>query len=164
MTLKPLTEFLAITKNWIKKKRKKSVIDNAPVDDSTKQKLRALLKEAYRKAYNTGWQKGHAEGFKKGQENGKKSGYNKARSDQKFWANRNRKGWNNKTTKFKARILRRDHFTCHYCGLVDGDLTIDHMIPISRGGQNQLTNLVACCFPCNIAKGSMTHTEFMYKS
>lgn len=38
--------------------------------------------------------------------------------------------------------------------------TLDHVLPISRGGRNQRSNLVAACSACNSAKGSMTGEEF----
>lgn len=47
-------------------------------------------------------------------------------------------------------VLRRDAFTCAYCGKSAN--TIDHVIPRSRGGQNTWENLVAACLPCNSRK------------
>src|SRR5436305_6502179 len=56
----------------------------------------------------------------------------------------------------RKNILLRDRNTCHYCGvlLVSGDLTLDHVIPRSRGGSSTWENLVACCHPCNRRKGN----------
>lgn len=58
-------------------------------------------------------------------------------------------------------ILLRDGFTCQYCDrrLPAGDLTLDHVIPRSRGGGSTWENLVGCCFPCNNKKGSRTPQE-----
>jgi len=47
-------------------------------------------------------------------------------------------------------VLRRDSFTCAYCGKAAN--TIDHVIPRSRGGQNTWENLVAACLHCNSRK------------
>lgn len=49
-------------------------------------------------------------------------------------------------------VYRRDNFRCLYCGSKE-DLTLDHVIPRSRGGPNSWTNLVTCCMRCNVRKG-----------
>ena len=54
----------------------------------------------------------------------------------------------------RANILLRDDETCQYCGKRSRDLTLDHIIPRSRGGQSTWENLVACCRACNGRKGS----------
>jgi hypothetical protein len=58
-------------------------------------------------------------------------------------------------------IYNRDDHRCYLCGkhFKDEDLTIDHMIPKSKGGRNTWTNLVTCCFKCNHAKGDKTLQE-----
>lgn len=57
----------------------------------------------------------------------------------------------------KYNILKRDGFTCQYCGSKDrGSLTIDHVLPRSRGGRDSWTNVVAACWSCNNKKGSRT--------
>ncbi|KAJ3669922.1 hypothetical protein LUZ60_010246 [Juncus effusus] len=52
----------------------------------------------------------------------------------------------------RKNILFRDKFTCQYCSSRE-NLTIDHVMPISRGGQWQWENLVAACVRCNSSKG-----------
>jgi 5-methylcytosine-specific restriction endonuclease McrA len=56
----------------------------------------------------------------------------------------------------KREILRRDDFTCQYCGQRSTQLTIDHIIPRRLGGMHSWTNLVAACPPCNHRKGGRT--------
>jgi 5-methylcytosine-specific restriction endonuclease McrA len=58
-------------------------------------------------------------------------------------------------------ILLRDGFTCQYCQskLPAGDLTLDHVVPRSRGGLSTWENLVACCFRCNNRKSDRTPQE-----
>jgi len=58
----------------------------------------------------------------------------------------------------RKRIFKRDNYTCQYCGSKK-NLTIDHVIPRSRGGQNTWKNMVTCCFRCNSNKGSLTPEE-----
>jgi hypothetical protein len=56
--------------------------------------------------------------------------------------------FNRKTTKVnRNRIYKRDNYECVYCGS-NKQLTLDHVIPKSRGGLNEWTNLVTCCFKC----------------
>ncbi|MHB2169467.1 HNH endonuclease [Alsobacter sp. R-9] len=52
----------------------------------------------------------------------------------------------------RFNVFLRDRFTCQYCGSRD-DLTFDHVIPRSRGGQTTWDNVVAACSPCNLRKG-----------
>jgi hypothetical protein len=54
----------------------------------------------------------------------------------------------------RANILLRDDETCQYCGKRSRDLTLDHILPRSRGGQSTWENLVACCKHCNGKKGN----------
>lgn len=48
---------------------------------------------------------------------------------------------------------------CSYCGSND-DITIDHVMPLSRGGSHSIGNLVSCCRKCNLSKGSKTIMEW----
>ena len=61
----------------------------------------------------------------------------------------------------RKNILLRDHSTCQYCGnqLPPAELTLDHVLPRSRGGDSTWDNLVACCKRCNYRKGSRTPEE-----
>jgi 5-methylcytosine-specific restriction endonuclease McrA len=56
----------------------------------------------------------------------------------------------------KREVLRRDNYTCQYCGAKSLNLTVDHIIPRHLGGQHQWENLVAACPVCNHHKGSHT--------
>jgi CRISPR/Cas system Type II protein with McrA/HNH and RuvC-like nuclease domain len=58
----------------------------------------------------------------------------------------------------RQRIYQRDGFQCVYCG-THKNLTIDHVMPKSRGGANSWENMVTCCFTCNSKKGSKTPEE-----
>jgi 5-methylcytosine-specific restriction endonuclease McrA len=59
----------------------------------------------------------------------------------------------------RREVFIRDSFTCQYCGRQQGDLTIDHVIPRSRGGQHTWDNLVSACKTCNHRKGGKSLGE-----
>lgn len=54
----------------------------------------------------------------------------------------------------KRNIFIRDGFKCAYCGDYRGRLTVDHIIPKSRGGKTDFENCVTSCKPCNNWKGN----------
>jgi 5-methylcytosine-specific restriction endonuclease McrA len=56
----------------------------------------------------------------------------------------------------RKNILLRDRNTCQYCGVIlpSAELTLDHVIPRSRGGTSTWENLVAACHSCNRRKGN----------
>ena len=54
----------------------------------------------------------------------------------------------------KKNILRRDGYTCQYCNRRGERLTVDHVVPRSRGGDTSWTNVVAACLRCNLRKGN----------
>ena len=61
----------------------------------------------------------------------------------------------------RNNIFWRDKNQCQYCGVIESprDMTIDHVIPRSRGGENTWSNLVTCCKRCNQKKGNRTPEE-----
>jgi len=59
----------------------------------------------------------------------------------------------------KKNILRRDNFTCQYCGSNNTSLTVDHILPKSRGGKSIWNNVVVACKPCNLKKANQTPSE-----
>ncbi|MCA1954160.1 MAG: HNH endonuclease [Anaerolinea sp.] len=59
----------------------------------------------------------------------------------------------------RREILRRDNFTCQYCGRRTGNLTIDHIIPRHLGGGHTWNNVVTACSACNHAKGGHLLSE-----
>ncbi len=58
----------------------------------------------------------------------------------------------------RQNIFKRDAGTCVYCGTTK-DLTLDHVLPRSRGGKTSWTNLVTACKRCNSRKGDLTPDE-----
>ena len=54
----------------------------------------------------------------------------------------------------RRAVFARDEWTCQYCGS-RGNLTVDHVIPKSKGGSSSWENIVASCAPCNRRKGDL---------
>jgi len=61
-------------------------------------------------------------------------------------------------TLTRQNIFKRDNFECQYCG-TKRDLTLDHVLPTSRGGPHSWLNLVTACKRCNTRKGDFTPEE-----
>lgn len=61
----------------------------------------------------------------------------------------------------KKNVLARDSCTCQYCGrhLSDSSTTVDHVLPLCRGGAHDWLNVVASCKPCNHRKDDRTPRE-----
>lgn len=61
----------------------------------------------------------------------------------------------------RYNVFLRDRFCCQYCGkrFSSHDLTFDHVVPRSRGGLTNWTNVVAACAPCNMRKANRTPAE-----
>tara|TARA_A100000164_G_scaffold378676_1_gene420885 strand:+ start:616 stop:1152 length:537 start_codon:yes stop_codon:yes gene_type:complete len=61
----------------------------------------------------------------------------------------------------RENVMARDKYTCQYCGdrPLKKELTLDHVLPKSRGGQNTWQNLVSACKKCNQKKGNKTPKE-----
>ena len=57
--------------------------------------------------------------------------------------------------KLRYEVLKRDRFKCRYCGAKGKyvKLEVDHIIPVSRGGTDDIDNLRTSCFKCNRGKG-----------
>lgn len=71
-------------------------------------------------------------------------------------------GQGERTVVFSRRnIFKRDRYTCCYCGAQPGpkELTIDHLVPKSRGGKSEWTNCVLACLACNMKKANRIPEE-----
>lgn len=58
----------------------------------------------------------------------------------------------------RRAVFARDDWTCQYCG-ARSNLTVDHVIPRSKGGGSSWENIVASCAPCNRRKGDRTPAQ-----
>jgi hypothetical protein len=65
----------------------------------------------------------------------------------------------------REKVFRRDRYRCVYCGLVGtgAELTVDHVEPRMRGGDQSEGNLVTCCRACNTLKGGEAAWSYLSK-
>ena len=54
----------------------------------------------------------------------------------------------------RRALFARDGWRCAYCGTTNGRLTLDHIVPRSKGGESIWENVVTACAPCNLRKGN----------
>ncbi len=59
----------------------------------------------------------------------------------------------------RLQVFNRDHYTCQYCGKESHQLTLDHIIPRYRGGEQTWENVVSACAVCNRHKAGRTPKE-----
>lgn len=74
---------------------------------------------------------------------------------------KNKKRYKSVKRDMKERVLYRDNYICHYCGYF-GD-TVDHLIPQSKGGINDESNLVCSCEDCNQKKANVIPDDIRNK-
>lgn len=69
--------------------------------------------------------------------------------------------------KLRFEVFKRDSFRCQYCGRSAPDviLEVDHIVPVAKGGKNDVMNLITSCRDCNRGKGKkmLTENEVMAK-
>ena len=68
-----------------------------------------------------------------------------------------------KYKEVRLRKLAEDGWTCYYCGYEGKDMTIDHIIPVSKAPELaiEISNMVSCCKPCNSKKGNRSQGVFL---
>lgn len=71
------------------------------------------------------------------------------------------KGHRNKVKFSRSNVFGRDSYSCQYCGCTPGttNLTYDHVLPRSRGGKTEWSNIVTACYACNSKKADRTPEE-----
>ena len=59
--------------------------------------------------------------------------------------------------RVRFEVFKRDSFSCQYCGSMPPKvpLEVDHIVPVSKGGKNDLANLITACFDCNRGKSKV---------
>jgi len=70
------------------------------------------------------------------------------------------------TVARRERIFRRDRYRCSYCGeqYLAAELTLDHVEPRQRGGDQSEGNLVTCCRACNAVKGGEAAWSYLARN
>jgi 5-methylcytosine-specific restriction endonuclease McrA len=68
-----------------------------------------------------------------------------------------------KYKEVRLKALARDGYVCYYCGAEDKDMTIDHIIPVSKAPEMaiDINNMVTACKPCNSKKGKRSQGVFL---
>lgn len=104
-----------------------------------------------------------------------RANHKRALDSSRAWTQRNPDGKRAKDVRRRARelgasgswtgaewrlVLERCGDRCYYCGAV-GDLTVDHKVPLARGGSNHIDNLVPACRSCNSRKGTQDELEYL---
>ena len=80
-------------------------------------------------------------------------------ADERFIKRERAKARELRNTPYFQDLLRKG--ICHYCHghFPKEELTLDHLVPVSRGGRSTRGNLVVCCRKCNREKGMLTPAE-----
>lgn len=83
----------------------------------------------------------------------KKSAATKSQSRQKH--NKNKRS-RHISQSVRVSVLHRDQYKCIFCGRSSSEvkLEVDHILPFSKGGSNDMSNLQTLCFDCNRGKGA----------
>jgi 5-methylcytosine-specific restriction endonuclease McrA len=68
-----------------------------------------------------------------------------------------------KYKEVRLRVLARDGYVCYYCGAENKNMTIDHIIPVSKAPELAIeeSNMRCCCVTCNSRKGSRNERVFL---
>lgn len=91
----------------------------------------------------------------------KKANKEKVRANTRDYVSRKANAVGRYSTKDYIRLLRRNLNKCYYCHEKEAN-SIDHVLPLSRGGTNYIGNIVPACGSCNYSKGPRTLTEWKY--
>lgn len=63
-----------------------------------------------------------------------------------------------------SNLFAQHSYSCYYCGFQSinlTEMTIDHVVPLSKGGDNHIRNIVPCCSKCNTRKRSRSESEYL---
>jgi 5-methylcytosine-specific restriction endonuclease McrA len=114
--------------------------------------------------YHKWWSKKNRDGIRKNHKAWRTKNPEKARANRRASGHKRREwciinGNNTLTSKDVYRLLRTSD-NCFYCKKLCEEKHIDHIIPVSRGGQNCLENVVVACTTCNLNKGNKLISEW----
>lgn len=80
---------------------------------------------------------------------------------ERYRKNYNKRNPNTKKLRERFLVFQRDSFTCSYCGAKPPEvvLQVDHILPKSKGGENEMGNYTTSCSLCNLGKGDVLLTK-----
>lgn len=64
---------------------------------------------------------------------------------------------------WKQSIKEKWNYKCAYCGTCSEELTLDHIVPQTLGGNDHITNVVSCCLNCNRSKSHENFQQWYFK-
>lgn len=149
-------------RGWREENREKISAQRKAYRLANKEKIAQQQKEwriknvAYDRATSAQWRKDNPERFKEQMRNWRAK--NKQRKQELEHRRRARK-LNNGVYIISPKDMRKLSGPCFYCESIDG-VTMDHIIPISRGGTHSIGNLVPACKSCNSSKGDKLLVEW----
>lgn len=85
----------------------------------------------------------------------------KEKSEPVLRTKKNRNRFIDDWQRIRSRIIERDKGACVYCGSIEPKMHVDHVVPLSRGGTNDDSNLVTACRSCNVSKHAKTEREWL---
>ena len=63
-----------------------------------------------------------------------------------------------------SNLFAQHSYSCYYCAFQSTNLTemtVDHVVPMVKGGENHTRNIVPCCFKCNVRKQARSESEYL---
>lgn len=124
---------------------------------ATKRAYCAANKDQYRRMARR-WKEANRERVRSS--NAKYRATERGRSTQAAHKHR-RRGAGNITSASVRDVLREANGMCAWCSAVNVKITVDHVIPIARGGTNERGNLVGACLDCNVSRGKRLPSEWV---
>jgi len=137
-----------------KAKKKKAELDNKYYFEN-KEKIQGYYKD---------WAKGNRDKLRKNSRRWYHNNLEHARMLSRISTQKRRK-WsrqngNNTLTAIECENLIKQHSYCEYCNIKNVPFVIEHIVPLSKGGQNCLSNVTIACYPCNLSKGNKLLSEW----
>lgn len=109
------------------------------------------------------WRAEHPEGERERKRRYREANIDKVRKRERENTHRRRALMGATSPQLAEHMANLVTLPCAYCGAID-DITIDHIVPLSRGGKHEADNLTAACYSCNCSKGAKMLDEWLTES